>query len=107
VTYRVVFTPEAEDHLDELNRYIADSATSDIAAGYVDAIITYCEGLADLWMACLPACGDPFQLAQTVGRDRGDRGRGRLGRWSVADAYSCDTSAVDAEAKVGCSGRLA
>lgn len=47
MTYRVVFTPEAEDHLDELYRYIADASTPDIAAGYVDAIITYCEGLAE------------------------------------------------------------
>lgn len=47
MTYRVVFTPEAEDHLDELHRYISDAATPDIAAGYVDAIITYCEGLAE------------------------------------------------------------
>ena len=47
MTYRVVFTPDAEDHLDELYRYIADAATPDVAAGYVDAIITYCEGLAE------------------------------------------------------------
>lgn len=45
MTYRVVFTPEAEDHLDELYRYIADTATPDIAAGYVDAVITFCQGL--------------------------------------------------------------
>lgn len=31
MTYRVVFTPEAEDHLDELYRYIADASTPDIA----------------------------------------------------------------------------
>ena len=30
----------------ELHRYIADAATPDIAVNYVDAIITYCEGLA-------------------------------------------------------------
>lgn len=47
MTYRVVFTPEAEDHLDEIYRYIAEASTPDIAAGYVDAIITYCEGLAE------------------------------------------------------------
>jgi toxin ParE1/3/4 len=47
VTYRVVFTPEAEDHLDELYRYIADAATPEIAAAYVEVIITYCEGLAE------------------------------------------------------------
>jgi plasmid stabilization system protein ParE len=27
--------------------YIANAATPDVAAGYVDAIITYCEGLAE------------------------------------------------------------
>ena len=47
MTYRVVFTPEAEDHLDELFRYIAQAATPDIATGYVDAVIAYCEGLAE------------------------------------------------------------
>lgn len=47
MTYRMVFTPEAEDHIDELYRYIADVSTPDIAAVYVDAIITYCEGIAE------------------------------------------------------------
>ncbi len=47
MTFRVVFTPESEDHLDELYRYIADAATPEIAAGYVDAIIAYCEGLSE------------------------------------------------------------
>jgi len=32
VTYRVVFTPEAEDHLDELYRYIAEAADPEVAA---------------------------------------------------------------------------
>jgi len=45
VTYRVVFTPEAEDHLDELYRYIAEAADPEAAARYVDAVISYCEGL--------------------------------------------------------------
>jgi len=36
VTHRVVFTPEAEDHLNDLYRYLADAATPDIAADYVD-----------------------------------------------------------------------
>ena len=47
MTFRVVFTPESEDHLDELYRYIAGAATPDIAAGYADAIIAYCEGLSE------------------------------------------------------------
>lgn len=47
MTFRVVFTPESGDHLDELYRYIADAATPDVAAGYVDAIIAHCEGLSE------------------------------------------------------------
>ncbi|MGI8948616.1 MAG: type II toxin-antitoxin system RelE/ParE family toxin [Ornithinimicrobium sp.] len=47
VTYRVVFTPEAEDHLKDLYRYIVDAAAPQIAAGYVDKVITYGEGLAE------------------------------------------------------------
>jgi len=47
VTYRVLFTPEAEDHLDQLYRYIAEAADSAVADRYVDAVIGYCEGLAE------------------------------------------------------------
>ncbi|MBA2695704.1 MAG: type II toxin-antitoxin system RelE/ParE family toxin [Actinobacteria bacterium] len=47
MTYRVVFTPEAEDHLKDLYRYIVDAAAPQIAAGYVDKVITYGEGLAE------------------------------------------------------------
>lgn len=45
MTYRVIFTPEAEEHLDELYRYIAKAADPEIAVRYVDALISYCEGL--------------------------------------------------------------
>lgn len=47
MTHRVVFTPEAEDQLNDLYRYIVEAATPDTASGYVDAVITYCEGLAE------------------------------------------------------------
>lgn len=47
MTYRVLFTPEAEDHLDQLYRYIAEAADLTITARYVDAVIGYCEGLAE------------------------------------------------------------
>jgi plasmid stabilization system protein ParE len=43
----VVFTPEAEDHLDDLYRYIAEAAAPEIAAAHIEAIITYSEGLAE------------------------------------------------------------
>jgi toxin ParE1/3/4 len=43
--YRVVFSPEAEEQLAALYRYIAAAASPDIAQRYTEAIITYCEGL--------------------------------------------------------------
>lgn len=44
---RVRFSPEAHADLDELYDYIADAESPDTAAHYIDAIITYCEQLAD------------------------------------------------------------
>lgn len=44
--WRVIFTPEAEQQLTDLYRYIANAASPNSAARYVDAIITYCEGLS-------------------------------------------------------------
>ncbi len=46
MTYRVLFAPEAVDQLEGLYGYISRSATPTIAAGYVDAIVEHCEGLA-------------------------------------------------------------
>ncbi|MDY0014352.1 MAG: type II toxin-antitoxin system RelE/ParE family toxin [Rhodocyclaceae bacterium] len=43
--YRVVFSPEAEEQLAALYRYIAAAASPDIAARYTEAIVTYCESL--------------------------------------------------------------
>ena len=45
MSYRVIFSPEAEDQLVALFHYIADVASSDIAADYIEAIISYCESL--------------------------------------------------------------
>lgn len=45
MTYRVVFTPEAEEQLVDLYRYIAQAASPDIAARYTEAIVDYCESL--------------------------------------------------------------
>ena len=44
--YRVVFSPEAEEQLAALFRYIAGAASPDIAARYTEAIVAYCEGLS-------------------------------------------------------------
>lgn len=44
-TYRVVFSPEAEEQLAALYRYIAAAASPGIAKRYVEALIGACEGL--------------------------------------------------------------
>ncbi len=43
MAYPVVFSPEAEEQLAALYRYIAAEATPTTAARYVNAIIDYCE----------------------------------------------------------------
>ncbi|RZI85152.1 MAG: type II toxin-antitoxin system RelE/ParE family toxin [Rubrivivax sp.] len=45
MSYRVVFSPEAEEQLVALYGYIAAAASPDIAARYTDAILSYCESL--------------------------------------------------------------
>jgi len=45
MNYRVVFTPEAEEQLAALYRYIAEAASPDIAAQYTEAIVSFCESL--------------------------------------------------------------
>ncbi len=44
--YQVRFSPEAEEQLVALYRYIAEQASPAIAARYTEAIIDCCEGLA-------------------------------------------------------------
>ncbi len=43
--YSVVFSPEADEQLAELYRYIASVASPVVAERYVNAIISYCETL--------------------------------------------------------------
>lgn len=45
MSYRVVFSPEAQEQLAELYRYIAEAASPDIAAQYTEAIVSYCDSL--------------------------------------------------------------
>ena len=45
MTHRIAFTPEFEDQLAALYRYIAEAASPGIAARYTDAIVGYCETL--------------------------------------------------------------
>src|SRR5258708_37467281 len=47
MSYSVVFTPEAEDQLVELYRYIANKASPATAEKFTTAIAECCEGLAN------------------------------------------------------------
>ena len=44
-TFGIKFAPEALEQLDSLEQYIAEVASSTVAAGYIDAIVSYCESL--------------------------------------------------------------
>lgn len=44
----VVFSPEAEEQLAELYRYIAAASSAETAARYTEAIVVYCESLRTL-----------------------------------------------------------
>lgn len=45
--YAVIFTPEAQEQLLALYRYIAVAASPDSAERYTSAIVGYCESLQD------------------------------------------------------------
>jgi toxin ParE1/3/4 len=47
MAHRIVFAPEARDHLVALYRYIAERGSAAVAKSYTDAIVDYCERLAD------------------------------------------------------------
>ena len=46
MTLRVIFSPEAENQLAELYRYITVAGSPDSATHYTEAIVAFCEGLA-------------------------------------------------------------
>ena len=45
MNYDVVFSPEAEEQLASLFRYLADAASPEVAERYTEAIVSYCESL--------------------------------------------------------------
>ena len=45
MTYRIIFSPEAEEQLVALYNHIADAASPEIAAQYTESIIKHCEKL--------------------------------------------------------------
>ena len=45
MSYGVVFSPQAQDQLVELHRYISKAASPAIASDYTEAIVRYCEDL--------------------------------------------------------------
>ena len=46
MSYIVVFTPEAEAQLIDLYGYIAAEASAEIAARFLEGIVTHCESLS-------------------------------------------------------------
>ncbi len=46
MTFSVAFTPEAEEQLVDLYRYIAAAGPPEAAARYPDSILAFCEELA-------------------------------------------------------------
>nr|WP_325499353.1 type II toxin-antitoxin system RelE/ParE family toxin [Mycobacterium sp.] len=48
MTPSVVFTPEAEEQIVELNRYIAAAGSLEVASRYTGVIMVHCEELSRL-----------------------------------------------------------
>jgi plasmid stabilization system protein ParE len=46
MSYRIVFSPEAQEQLAALYSYIATAGSPDVAARYTEAIVSYCESLS-------------------------------------------------------------
>lgn len=46
MTHRVVFSPEAEDQLANLYRYVATASSTDIADRFTENIVQFCESLS-------------------------------------------------------------
>lgn len=46
-TYRIVFTPEARDQLDDLHAYLSAAADSETASRFADGIIDHIAGLSE------------------------------------------------------------
>jgi toxin ParE1/3/4 len=47
MSYSVVFTPEAEEHLVDNYRYIASEASPAVAEKFTSGIVEFCEGLVN------------------------------------------------------------
>ncbi|ELI7923491.1 type II toxin-antitoxin system RelE/ParE family toxin [Yersinia enterocolitica] len=44
--YRVTFTPEAEQQIVDLHRYITEQSSQIVADGFIDALLEYLEGFS-------------------------------------------------------------
>ena len=77
MSYRVVFSPEAGNQLAALHEYIADAASPEVAAGYTEAIICYCEGLHSF-----PLRGTPRDDVRPGLPDQG-KAESCSGAWSI------------------------
>lgn len=55
----VIFSPEAEEQLEDLRQYIACQASAQVANGYIDRILAHCEKLSNI-----PHWGTPHNELQ-------------------------------------------
>ena len=69
MSLRVVFTPEAEDQLVELYRYIAAAGSADVSARYTDSIVAYGEDLAAFPIAAVHATTSGQGCARSASGD--------------------------------------
>ncbi len=53
-SYQVIFSPESQDQIAELYRYIEAAGSPQTALAYTDALVDFCEG-----MAVFPERGTP------------------------------------------------
>ena len=49
-SYRIIFTAEARDQIDQLHKYVEAAADADIASGFVTGIIDHIAGLEEFPM---------------------------------------------------------
>lgn len=51
MTGRITYTPEAQQHIDDLDRWIADSTSPDVAQRFITAVFDHIESIADFPLA--------------------------------------------------------
>jgi plasmid stabilization system protein ParE len=84
MAHRVVYTPDAEDHLAAILRFVAEGSSFETAEAFVGGLERHCDGLADF-----PRRGTP------VGKsERGVRALVYRGRATITYMVENDTVTI-------------